>query len=129
MSFQLLPGRPVELRKPGVASHYGVDQGWIKAISQRQHLPVQVGSANHKDNRIAGIDELRCGCQRRFDGVNYLASGRLKTGVAGNDDIGSIRERAPQRFKGFSPHDHGVSARKRLEVREVRRQSPGESVA
>jgi len=39
--------------------------------------------------------------------------------LARNDHIGTVRERAPERFVGFAAHDHGVPRRDGLEMFQV----------
>jgi len=102
----------------------GMHQRQVNLADERDAFPVDLGSPDHHQARIpARLAE------RRLEGRYHRAIRRREVLRAGENDVGSARQRLADRFVGFSPHEDRVTHGHRLEALEVRGQPPWELIA
>ena len=85
----------------------------VEAVGQGQGLRINLRAADDEDLVVPG--EQREGLAER---MRHRATGNLRL-LPRNDHIGTVRERAPERFVGFAAHDHGMPRRDGLEMFQV----------
>ena len=85
----------------------------VEAVGQGQGLRINLRAADDENLVVPG--KQRDGLPER---MNHPAAGDFDL-LARNDHIGTVRERAPERFVGFAAHDHGVPRRDGLEMFQV----------
>jgi len=114
----------IPARKAGIALHGDLHPGEIHASGQGQHLTVDLGTTHHHD--LVGIAG---GTDGRAGGVHQHTAVGPEIRIAGDDDVGTPGQQAGQRLPGLAPHDDGFAQSEALEVLQIRRQMPGQSIA
>jgi hypothetical protein len=123
----LVPGRlhecaAIPLREERVAGDVVVDLSEEQLVGERERLCVDLRAADHEDARDVS-EEL----ERLLDRAGPLRSCSVPVGIACDDDIAAVRQRAEaigKRIPRPPAHNDCVPGGQLLEVRDVLRNAP-----
>ncbi len=111
-----------ERREVRVAGQVGVDFGEFDALRFGERLRVHRGAADHhRRPAVRGSERIGIGEARR-----HLHARRGKVALTRQNDVQALRQRPADGLERRPAHDHGVAERGALEVRQIRRQMPGQ---
>src|SRR6056297_2262032 len=123
ISVYLLPLVHIYLRKKGVALQLHMYPGKINTVHPGQSHPVNLFTPDNK-----GLIVMMHLPESLIQRMHHNTTLRRIIGIAGNEDVGTPRQRLAIRFKGSAPHNHMMAPGGLLEVFEVIRQMPQQIV-